>query len=279
MKARLALRFEASGQGTRLRVETQEPPWKVIRAFPQANGGALVHLHNVSGGILAGDLLSLQMEVGCGARAQVTTTGATRLYRHRPGAACSEQRTEIFVAEGGLLEYLPDPLIPFGRSRHTQRTAVQLASGARFFWWEIVAPGRQAMGELFAFDSLRIDTSVSSALRPLMIERFLLEPGVRMLRSAARTGPYLYNATFCAIQVGRTMSDLRELESLLAESTRTATCPGVMMWGASALAADGVIVRGLSTTARGLPATLAQFWSIARRFLTGEEAVPPRKLK
>ena len=35
-----------------------------IRAFPQANGGALVHLHNVSGGVLAGDRLLLQIAVG-----------------------------------------------------------------------------------------------------------------------------------------------------------------------------------------------------------------------
>ena len=50
--ARLALRFAVKGARTRMSVDAQEPPWKVLRAFELAKGGALVHLHNVSGGIL-----------------------------------------------------------------------------------------------------------------------------------------------------------------------------------------------------------------------------------
>src|SRR5689334_25372148 len=113
-----------------MRVNAQDPPWKVIRAFPLTNGGALVHLHNVSGGVLAGDRLSLRIAVGPGAIAQVTSTGATRLYRHRAGASDSEQHLSISVDEGGVLEYLPDALIPFSRSRHIQRTTATLADNA-----------------------------------------------------------------------------------------------------------------------------------------------------
>ncbi len=49
-----------------MRLGAQEPPWRVIRAFPQDNGAALVHLHNVSGGVLAGDDLHLDIAVGPG---------------------------------------------------------------------------------------------------------------------------------------------------------------------------------------------------------------------
>jgi hypothetical protein len=51
-----------------------------------------------------------------------------------------------------------------------------------------------------------------------------------------------------------------------------------MIWGSSALAADGIAVRGLSVSARELPATLAAVWKIAKKFLTGEDAVLPRKV-
>ncbi len=63
----LTLRFDGA-----LRILQQDPPWKVVRAF-----GNLVHLHNVSGGILAGDRLSLQVDAL--APLLITTTGATRL--------------------------------------------------------------------------------------------------------------------------------------------------------------------------------------------------------
>jgi urease accessory protein UreH len=38
-------------------VARQDPPWKVMRTF-----GSLVHLINVSGGVLAGDRLALDVE-------------------------------------------------------------------------------------------------------------------------------------------------------------------------------------------------------------------------
>ena len=87
----LSLCFERE----RFRVMRQDPPWKVVRAFPLPGGGRLVHLNNVSGGVLAGDRLALDVEVKAGAAAQITTTGATRLYRHRAGAADSEQQCAI----------------------------------------------------------------------------------------------------------------------------------------------------------------------------------------
>src|SRR5271169_6105338 len=148
----LTLCFEPN----RLRVNRQDPPWKVVRAFPQQGAGVLVHLNNVSGGVLAGDRLALDVTVEAGAAAQITTTGATRLYRHRAGALDSEQHTTFSVGENARLEYLPDPLIPYAGSRHIQRTKIRLDAGASLFWWEVLAPGRQASGESFAFERLQI---------------------------------------------------------------------------------------------------------------------------
>jgi len=279
LNACLDLRFETAGPRTRLCVGAQDPPWKVVRAFRQPGGGALVHLHNVSGGILAGDRLALRVAVAAGAAAQLTTTGATRLYRHRHGAPDSEQHLSLSVEENALLEYLPDALIPFAGSRHSQHTTVSLAPGATFFWWELLAPGRQAMGECFAWDRLRVATAVRSHLRPLLLEDFLLQPPLRSIGSPARLGPYTHTAAFYAFQVGRPAADLHRLESILVAEAAAMSVPGVTIWGASALPSDGVVVRGLSATARDLPATLVRLWSTARRFLTGAEAVPPRKLK
>jgi len=71
----LAVRFEAAAGGTRMHVDAQQPPWGVVRAFSQTNDGSLVHLHNVSGGVLAGDHLTLQIDVGPRSIAQITTVG------------------------------------------------------------------------------------------------------------------------------------------------------------------------------------------------------------
>src|SRR5271169_2160149 len=69
---RLDFACDSPAGQTILAASHQEPPLKVVRAFAVEDGAALVHLHNVSGGLLGGDRLELAVNVGRGARAQVT---------------------------------------------------------------------------------------------------------------------------------------------------------------------------------------------------------------
>jgi urease accessory protein len=150
----LRLRFDRATPTGRTTISSceQRPPLRVVRSFPSGRAAALAHLHNLSGGVLGGDLLELSVEVGDGASAQLTSTGATRLYRCRPGSTAALQQQRLLVGRGALLEYLPDELIPFAGSRYLQETVIELSDDAGLFWWETVAPGRAARGEVFMFD-------------------------------------------------------------------------------------------------------------------------------
>src|SRR5208282_5562950 len=79
---------------TVLAASRQQAPLQVVRAFALEDGGALAHLHNVSGGLLGGDRLELRARVGAGASVQLTTTGATRIYRPRELAADAAQSND-----------------------------------------------------------------------------------------------------------------------------------------------------------------------------------------
>jgi urease accessory protein len=261
-----------------MRVERQDPPWKVVRAFLQEGGTVLVHLHNVSGGVLAGDQLALGIEIAAGASAQITTTGATRLYRHRAGSPDSQQCTDIVIGEGALLEYLPDPIIPYAGSRHRQRTVIRLAAGAALFWWEVLTPGRQAGGEEFAFDRLGIETHIACASRPVLIEKLVLEPARRILNSAARMGHYSWTASLNICHEGREPAFWRRLEDQLNELARERTRINEAIWGVSMLVDGGLVVRGLSRSGLRVHADLTDFWRVARLAVTGTDAIPPRKV-
>jgi urease accessory protein len=259
-------------------VVRQDPPWKVVRAFALPEGGSLVHLNNVSGGVLAGDRLALDVEVEAGAAAQITTTGATRLYRHRAGAADSEQHSRFSVGDGALLEYLPDAVIPYAGSRHMQRTEVRLGRGSTLFWWEVLAPGRLAAGERFAFDRLRAQTEVYVGPRPVVREDYLLKPVQKDLSAMVRMFEYSHTASFCAVQEGRPSAFWRLLEDRLNEIAQARTRRGLSVWGASTLASDGVVVRGLTMSGCFIHETLIEFWRTARLAVTGMDGVPPRKV-
>jgi urease accessory protein len=259
-------------------VTRQDPPWKVVRAFATSVSGSLVHLNNVSGGVLAGDRLALDVEVQAGAAAQITTTGATRLYRHRAGSEDSEQCSRFSVGDGALLEYLPDPVIPYAGSRHVQRTEIRLGRGSTLFWWEVLAPGRLAAGERFAFERLRVQAEVYAGSRPVLREDYLLEPKKTNLSAMARMFEYSHTASLCVVQEGRPPAFWRALEDRLNELARVRTEHGKAVWGASMLASDGVVVRGLSMSGCFIHETLIEFWRTARLAITGKDAVPPRKI-
>jgi urease accessory protein len=274
----LSLQVAEAGQPPQLTVQRQEPPLRVVRAFPAADGAAVVHLHNLSGGVLGGDCLRIEAEIGPGVRAQLTSTGATRVYRQRTGLPAAVQTTRLRVQEGALLEYLPDPLIPYAGSRYRQETIIELAPDAGLFYWEMVAPGRVAHGELFEFTDLALDLDIHAAGRPIALERLQLEPALRPPGSLVRFGGYRYSATFYACRVGAPVATWQALEERLTHSAQTLSQPGEMVWGASTLVAHGVVVRALGMNSRQLSAGLVLFWQQAKCELYGAQALLPRKI-
>src|SRR6266702_3480717 len=279
-KGQLHLHFthDQERHSTQLTVCEQHPPLQVIRAFPLSTGGVLVHVHNVSGGVLGGDQLVLDVEVGPGAQVQLTSTSATRLYRSRPEASPATQTGTIKICEGALLEYLPDPLIPFSGSRYQQRTRIDLEADAGLFWWETITPGRVARGELFDYAHLLLSLNISAQGRPIAIESLKLEPHCRELSSLARLGPYYYFCSFYICRVGLEAGRWSTLEKELGALAQELSRPGELHWGVSTLVAHGLVVRALSRQGRDIAPGLLAFWRAAKQRIYGEEPVPPRKI-
>jgi len=261
-----------------MRVKEQLPPLKVVRAFELADGAALVHLHNLSGGVLGGDHLTLAVEVEAGAQAQITSTGATRLYRNRADSLDSYQLNQLQVAEGGLLEFLPDQLIPYAGSRYRQETRITLGAGAGLFWWEMVAPGREAYPELFEYGRLQLSLDITAKNRPIALEHIRLEPKIKDIAALVRLGQFRYFASFYICKVGLPPFRWLELEKRLDELVCQLSRPNEILWGVSALTAHGLVVRAVSLTSRAITAGLLDFWRCAKLELYEQVAIPPRKI-
>jgi urease accessory protein len=280
LQASLQLEFQrdaATGQ-TVLASSLQEPPLRVVRAFLIEDGAAMAHLHNVSGGILGGDSLALSVHVGAGANVQLTTTGATRIYRPRKNAAAAMQHNRIKVEENALLEYVPDVMIPFAGSRFSQRTSIDLSPDAGLFWWEMIAPGREARGEIFQYECLEMKMDLSAEGRPIAAERIRLEPQKYDLSSPARFGIFRYYATFYVCRVGLDAKAWLTAEQRLRESTAELSRPGETLWGVSTLASHGLVFRCLARHGRNVLSGLHSIWQTSKFLLYGRNAVPPRKV-
>ena len=263
---------------TVVRLLEQRPPLKLVRAFAAGAGAALIHLHNISGGVLGGDELQFEFEIEPCARAQITSTGATRLYRSRVDRGPARCSSLVRVRENALLEYLPDPLIPFAGSRYYQDVKIELDAGAGLFWWEIVAPGREAHGEAFAFDEMRLALKITAEGIPIAIERARLEPAAYPVTSLARLGAYRYWSSFYICRAGTEAGIWEALEAELIELSQQLSHSPVIIWGLSRLPAHGLILRALSSNGREIASGLVAFWRAAKKTLYGQAAVIPRKV-
>jgi len=280
VRASMRLHFsrDSSTGDTFLAESLQEPPLRVVRAFALADGTALAHLHNVSGGLLGGDQLALQVNLGNATSVQLTTTGATRIYRCRQELGPTTQSNVIFAGEDALLEYLPDATIPFAGARYVQRTSIDLAAGAGLFWWEILAPGREARGELFEYKHFEMRTRVTAVGRKIAAENICLRPASHDVGSLARLGTYRYSATFYICRVGLDAGYWRAAEDHVRRLTSGLSRPGEILWGVSSLVAHGLMVRCLARNGRDILPGLQTIWRGAKLYLYGREAIPPRKV-
>ncbi len=102
---------------------------------------------NTSGGLTAGDRLTFSLDLAAGARAVGTTQTAERAYASLEGPA-ADVRTDLSLASGASLDWLPQETILFERAAMARRTRAELAPGARLLMVETLVLGRAAMGEV-----------------------------------------------------------------------------------------------------------------------------------
>jgi urease accessory protein len=263
---RLALRFERRHGTTVVARCRYTLPLQVLAPLTLDDTAAVVSVLNPTGGLVGGDYLTIDVTVGAGAHACVTTPSATRVYRAAGPPA--EQHVRLALDAGATLEWVPDHTIPSGGSALRQRIEVSIGEQARLILVDAFAAGRVARGEAFCFRSLESGIVVSDARGWLVRDRFMLQGSDRWAGLGLAEG-HAYFATMVVIG-----DELNGLEQQLAETLRR---PCEVESGVALLPRRGAIVRMLAATAPALLATLDAVWAIARRALLGLPPLPLRK--
>lgn len=143
-----------------------------------ALNAAQVMVMSASAGIMAGDAQRIVVSVGEGAALQVTTQAFDKVHRMGEGESASRS-TSLRVADGGYLDYSPQPTIPFSDSAYAATTAVELEGpDARFVYEEVLSCGRAARGERFGYRSFRNHVRVDDAGAPVYVDNTIYEPGL-----------------------------------------------------------------------------------------------------
>lgn len=156
---------------------------------PHEDAGALVvNIVNPTAGLFDGDEIDCRVYVEAGAHLVLTTPSANRVYRARgDGAAVVNQSYR--VAPGAFLEFYPELLIPQAGARYHQRTELRVESGGTLLFFEWLAPGRVASGEVFQFEELVWDTDVWFADQLVARERYKVNPATESMEALTQVFP------------------------------------------------------------------------------------------
>ncbi|WDZ96096.1 urease accessory protein UreD [Herbaspirillum sp. WKF16] len=147
-QARLALEFADDAGTTRLVRRRHFGPLRVQKPlYPEHPSVCHAIIVHPPGGIVGGDQLTIDAEVGAGAHALLTTPGAGKWYR--ANGAHSRQGVTLRAGAGASLEWLPQETIFFDAAEVNMEHSVELAADAAYLGAEILCFGRTASGERF----------------------------------------------------------------------------------------------------------------------------------
>jgi urease accessory protein len=170
----LRITAEARAGQTFLAKVLATPPFHPGPLHQRSNLAELI-VQSVGPGVFPGDTLESTVAVGTGAALAILGQGAAKIYPSRDGRLATSL-TELSVRDGGALWWLPGELIPFRDARYESRTRVELEKDARLALWEVITPGRMAMGETHVYGRLDLRLRLDVAGKVRLVERAVLDP-------------------------------------------------------------------------------------------------------
>jgi urease accessory protein len=253
-----ALQFEKVRGTTVLTRAAAASPLRLLHP-KNAGSAAWVYTATYGGGLLGGDAISLDVAVGGGARALMSTQASTKVYR---SDAQTTQRMQAYASDESLLVLLPDPVTPFARSRYAQEQHLDIARSATLVSVDWMTAGRVAFGERWQFTSYSSRTRLRRDGRLVLHDATLLDP--QDGDAAQRMGRFTCVAW--AIAIG---PEARGAAIRLASSLAGAPVPkrADVLLSAAPLDDDGVLLRVAGTTTQQVGAVLKQHLSFVPSLL------------
>lgn len=149
-------------------------PFKVLHPFHQ-DGFLQIMVVKVSAGLMAGDRQSIAITLEPGAKAEFLSQSYEKIHQMAEGEAIREG--VVTVGRDATLFYAPLPVLPFADSAFRSAFTIELADEtSRLFYSDILACGRAARGERFAYRLYRSRVRIKSGGNLIYADNFRFAP-------------------------------------------------------------------------------------------------------
>lgn len=281
-QARLALCLSRAGGRSALASAQHRGPLRVQRAlYPE--GEAVCHLVilHPPGGIAGGDQLQIQVTLDARAEALLTTPGSGKWYRS--AGRWARQDVNLSVADGAVLEWLPQEAVLFEAAHAAQTLQLDLHGTAACLGWDIVQLGRVAAGEDWRSGQFRQTLTITRDGRWLWREHTDLRAD-----DPLRASPLGLDACPVFATLWASSPRLSQQAELAMDSLRATLGPhGLHADAVSSQSlrvaasylpapADLLLLRVLGHDVEAVRAQLEIAWRVLRPWLNGRAAQAPR---
>jgi urease accessory protein len=253
---------------TRLSDLYQRAPCRVLTPSEEPGDLTQAVLLTTSGGLADGDRIAVNLSLGEGAAALVTSQAAEKIYGARL-AAPATIRIGLSVEAGAWCEWLPQETILFEGARLDRRTIADVAPGGRLLACEFVVFGRLAHGERFGSgllhdawdvrrggklvwrDALRLEGDIAGQID--LPNSFAGAEATAMVIYVADDAPKHLDAARALLEASETRCGATIVNGLL-----------ILRWFGAAAAVRRSLTAYLAAfrvEAAGLPARLPRVWS------------------
>jgi urease accessory protein len=191
-EAKLELTLAVREGKTYIAQQSTTAPLKIWRPFEVGEGRVLVQIVNVSPGLMAGDVYTINITIEEDAKVILVNQSATKLHQ-MPDGIMAKQTVDIQVANNAELEYYPGLTIPFPETHYEQCVLITLAEQAKFAMLERYAVGRIERGEVHKFRRVSSQIRITKEGRPVYADGLELAEGVGLLDGHS----YVANGVWC----------------------------------------------------------------------------------
>ncbi len=128
-------------------------PYKLLKCSYDREGRCILPILHTAGGLVGGDLLEFEANIGINSKVLLTTSSAQKVYgsvgrsKINPKGSFSSQTTKINILENSHLEYLPQETIVFANGLYSQEFKIKISDKSSFLFTDLTRLGRSSADE------------------------------------------------------------------------------------------------------------------------------------
>lgn len=248
-----------------------QTPLKITKTFREPQTDALMlYMMDVSPGLMEGDQYELDIKLEERSHLVLTNQSFTKIHPALKHGASVRARLE--VGEGAILEYMPEPTIPYKDSIFHGHNQFHLAKDASLIFAEITTPGRTHREEIFQFSKCAATTEIYIEGQLVASDRFCLIPKRHDHALIGVLEHYTHQAVMWIFAPDAKDELLQVIRRELGACDQ-----GKLLAAASLASRGGIVIRMLGNTVWELQALTQRIWDICRSELWQIEPCHLRK--